>query len=92
MPVPVTFNFCFCDPLLVLSTTMMNSLKSPLAVGVNVTLMTQLFPGANVAGQFEARLKGRFAAMLVIVRFAVPMLVNVEVCGTASVPTMVLGK
>jgi hypothetical protein len=59
----------------------------PAAVGVNVTLITQLKPAPRLAGQVLVCAKSPFVVMLVNVRAALPVFAKVTVCAAAVVPT-----
>jgi hypothetical protein len=66
--------------------------RVPVAVGVNVTLITQLLPAATGALVLQvvplaAIAKSPVAAMLVKVRDAVPLLVTVTALAALVVPT-----
>ena len=70
-----------------LSVTVMVPGWLPEAVGVKVTLMEQLAPGATEAPQVLVWAYGALAAMLVIFNAAVPPLVSVTVCAALVVFT-----
>lgn len=74
-----------------LSVTLSEAARVPVAVGLNVTLIPQLFDAARVLAQVVVSLKsallGPVKPMLLIVSVAVPELVSVTVCGLPLVPT-----
>ena len=70
-----------------LSVTVIVPGRLPVAVGVKETLMEQLAPAAREAPQVLVWAYGALAAMLVIVRAAVPELVSVTVCAALVVFT-----
>ena len=70
------------------------ALRPPVAVGVKVTLIEQLAPAARVLeplGQVlvwaKSPLLVPLRAMLLMVKAAVPLLVNVTVCAALVLPT-----
>ena len=60
--------------------------RAPAAVGVKVTLMAQLAPAASDAPQLLLWAKSPLAAMPVIVRAALPVLLRVKDCGLLVLP------
>ena len=82
-PVPVRLTVCGLP--VALSVTVIVPGWLPAAVGVKVTLMEQLAPAATEAGQVLVWEYGALAAMLVMVRAAVPELVSVPVCAALVV-------
>ena len=93
--VPVPVNGTVCGLPLALSVMVSVPMRAPVAVGVNVTLIVQVFDPAvagNVAGligQADAPVlvsaKSPDAAMEMIVRGPVPVFVSVTVCGALGV-------
>ena len=67
-------------------------LRLPTALGVNVTRMVQLLPGASAAPQSPVpaltRWKSPLTVMLVMASGAPPLLVSVRSCGALVVPTI----
>jgi hypothetical protein len=59
----------------------------PAAVGVNVTLITQLKPAPKLAGQVLVCAKSPLVVTLVNVRAALPVFAKVTVCGAEVAPT-----
>jgi len=59
----------------------------PVAVGVKVTLMAQLAPGANPAPQVLSCAKSPVTVIPAIVKAAVPVLLIVIVCGALVDPS-----
>jgi len=70
----------------------MAPVRLPAAVGANVTLMVQLAPTAKLVPQVSICAKSPVATMLVIIKAAVPVSLNVTVCGALVVPKAWLGK
>ena len=62
-------------------------LTAPLACGVKVTLIVQLAPPSSEAGQLLVSAKGWLVAMLLMLRLALPVLVNVTVWAALVVAT-----
>jgi hypothetical protein len=58
----------------------------PAAVGVNVTLMVQFAPAGKLVPQVLLCAKSPVATMLVIIKAAVPVLLNATACGALVVP------
>jgi hypothetical protein len=90
--VPVPLKATTWGPPLALSVSVRLPERLPVAVGVNVTLITQLLlaeTGALVlqVAPLAATAKSPVAAMLVKVRDAVPLLVTVTVLAALVVPT-----
>jgi hypothetical protein len=91
-PVPVPVNGTVCGLSLALSVRVRIPDRVPLAVGVNVTLITQLplaVTGVVVLQvvPLAASAKSHVAAMLVKVKDAVPLLVTVTALAALVVPT-----
>ena len=84
-PVPVRLTVCGLP--VALSVTVIVPGWLPVTVGVKVTLMEQLAPAAREVGQVLVWAYGALAAMLVMVRAAVPELVSVTVCAALVVFT-----
>jgi len=84
-PVPVRLTVCGLP--VALSVTVIVPGRLPAAVGVKVTLMEQLAPAATEGPQVLVWAYGALAAMLVMVRAAVPELVSVTVCAALVVFT-----
>lgn len=84
-PVPLSDTVCglFCAPSLIVSAPE----RIPDAVGVNVTLMVQLEPGARVAGQLLVCANPPVTWMLFRFSAALPLLVTAMVCAALDVPT-----
>jgi hypothetical protein len=81
-----------CGLLLALSVTVSVPVRVPDAVGVKITLMTQLVPGAMLAVQLLVWAKSPLAAMLDKVSVPVPELVSMTVWPALGVPTVWLVK
>lgn len=62
-------------------------MTAPLACGVKVTLIVQLAPPASEAGQLLVSAKGWLVAMLLMLRLALPMFLNVTVWAALVVAT-----
>ena len=63
------------------------AVRVPVCVDVNVTAMLQLAPAARLLPQPFVCAKSPLAAMLLMVRGAPPLLVNVTDCAALVVPT-----
>jgi hypothetical protein len=74
-PVPAKGSVCGLPGAL--SVTLRVPLRAPPAVGVNVTLIVQLLPAARLVPQPLVAAKSPLAAMLVMDRAALPVLVRV---------------
>jgi hypothetical protein len=90
--VPVPLKLTVCGLPLALSVSVRLPERLPVAVGVNVTLITQLALAATGALVLQvvplaAIAKSPVAAMLVKLRGAVPLLVTVTALGEPVVPT-----
>ena len=94
--VPVPVRAMVCAPPLALSVMVMTPVRTPLAVGVKVTAIVQVFPAATGVEieQVEpaSRAKSPLAARAVMESELVPLLVSVTDCAVAVVPTTVLPK
>lgn len=77
LPVPVSLTVCGLP--LALSVMVMEPVRVPVAVGVNVTLIVQGAFGANELGH-ELDLKSPLVAMPEIESVAVPVFVSVTFC------------
>jgi len=89
VPVPVRPRVCGLSPLLSLIVSRPD--RVPVAVGVKVTVMGHDEPAAKVAGQLDAA-KSPLAAMLVMFRTSLPVLLSETVCGVLGVVTAWAGK
>jgi len=69
-----------------LSVTVIEPVREPVAVGVNVTLIVQDELAARLVPQVLVWEKSPLTAMLEIVRVAVPGLLRVTLCGLLRVP------
>ena len=76
-PVPVSLTVCGLP--LALSVIVMEPVRVPVAVGVNVTLIVQGVLGANELGH-ELDLKSPLVTMLEMESVAVPLFVSVTFC------------
>jgi hypothetical protein len=85
-PAPLPPKFTTCGLPAALSLMVMEPVRLPAAVGVNVTLMVQLAPTAKLAPQVLSCAKSPVATMLVIIKAAEPVLLNVTACGALVVP------
>jgi hypothetical protein len=85
-PVPVRLTVCGLPEAL--SVTLKVPVRVPDAVGVNVTLMVQFPLAAREPPQVLLAAKSPPAAMLVMVRVALPVLDRVTVCAALVVPTV----
>src|SRR5713226_4780622 len=85
-PVPVRLTDCGLPEAL--SAMLKLPVRVPDAVGVNVTLMLQLAPAATELPQVFVSTKSPLAAILVIVRAALPVLDSVTVCAALVVPVV----
>ena len=91
-PVPVPLKLTVCGLPLALSVSVSAPERLPVAVGVNVTLITQLLLAASGALVLQvvplaAMAKSPVTAMLVKVNDAVPLLVTVTALAAPVVPT-----
>ena len=89
-PVPARLTVCGLVPAL--SVIVTAPVRVPVVVGVKVTLMVQLDPAVTAPGQLLLWAKSPVAAMLEIVRSAVPVFVNETVCAGLVEPTFWLEK
>ena len=88
--VPVPERATVCGLPVALSEMLREPLRAPLAVGANVTLAEQVWPGLSrllTAPQVLVWRKSPLVVMLVMVSVAVPVLVMVTVWGLLVVPT-----
>lgn len=89
--VPVPFSVAVCGLLASLSATLSVAVTAPVAVGVNVTLIVQLAPTANVVPHALVSAKDAAAepVMLTAMLFTVAVLLffSVTVCAVLVVPT-----
>src|SRR5437016_2908473 len=83
--VPVPLSDTVCGLPVALSAIVTAPVRVPVAVGVNVTPMVQLAPAASDAPQVLVSAKSPLAAILVMLRAALPVLVRVTVCETLVV-------
>jgi hypothetical protein len=83
---PVPAKGSVCTPLGALSVRVNAPLRAPPAVGLNVTLIVQLLPAARFVPQAFVSAKSPLAAMLVMDRAALPVLVRVTVWPGEVVP------
>ena len=94
--VPVPVNAMICAPPLALSVMVTTPVRTPVAVGVNVAAIVQVFPAATGVEieQVEpaSRAKSPLAARAVMESELVPVLVSVTDCAVAVVPITVLPK
>jgi hypothetical protein len=77
VPVPVRLTVCVAG--LALSVSVIEPLREPVAVGVNVTLIVQEALAATLEPQVLVWEKSPLAAMLVMLRVALPVLLRVRV-------------
>lgn len=77
--VPVPLKLTVCGLPLALSVIVMAPVRVPVAVGVNVTLITQGVVGVRELGH-ELAAKSPLVTMLEIERLAVPLFVRVTLC------------
>ena len=75
-----------------MSLMVMEPVLLPATVGVNVTLMVQFASAAKLAPQVLSCAKSPVTTMLVIIKAAVPVLLNVTACGALVVPKAWLEK
>jgi hypothetical protein len=87
---PIPLNRIVCGLFAALSAMVTDPYRLPLAVGVKVTLMVQLFAGATEAPQLLVWAKSPLAATLEMFKAALPVLVSVTVCAELVAPTLVL--
>jgi len=85
--VPVPERVTVCGLLLALSETVIAPDRSPVVVGVNVMLIVQFPPAATEVPQVLLCAYCVLAAMLVILRAAVPVFVSVRLCAALGVFT-----
>ena len=85
--VPVPDSPTVCGLPLALSVTVIEPVREPAAVGVKVTEIVQLAPATTELPQVLVWLKSPLAAIVVIVRVADPLLVNVTDCAALVVLT-----
>jgi len=90
--VPVPLKLTVCGLPLALSVSVRLPERLPVAVGVNITLITQLPPAATIVLVLQLvpladTAKSPIAAMPVKVRDAVPLLVTVTALAALVVPT-----
>jgi len=85
--VPVPERVTVCGLLLALSETVIAPDRSPVVVGVNVMLIVQFPPAATEVPQVLLCAYCVLAAMLVILRAAVPVFVSVTLCAALGVFT-----
>ena len=94
--VPVPVRAMVCAPPLALSVMVMTPVRTPLAVGVKVTAIVQVFPAATGVEIEQvvpaSRAKSPLAARAVMESELVPLLVSVTDCAVAVVPITVLPK
>ena len=81
-----------CGLPVALSVMVKEPVLPPAAVGVKVTLMAQFAPAAKLVPQELVCAKSPAVTMLVIVKAAVPVLVNVTGCAALVVPKAWLEK
>lgn len=91
-PTPVPVSVTCCGLFAALSVIVTVPLKVPAVGGVKVTEIVQFFPAATLVPQVLVSPKFVLAAMLVMVRVALPVLVSVTVCAALVVPTLTLLK
>jgi hypothetical protein len=84
---PVPFKLTVCGEPLALSVIVSDPVPLPVAVGVNVTEMTQFAPAATLVPQVLVWANSPDAAMEVIARGAVPELVRVTVWAALVEPS-----
>jgi hypothetical protein len=84
--------FTTCGLPAALSVIVNEPVLLPVAVGVKVTLMVQLAPAGKDAPQVLISPKSPVARMFVIIKGAVPVLLNVTACAALVVPKASLGK
>lgn len=82
------FNETACGLPAAPSVIVTRPLAEPLACGVKVTLIVQLAPPASAAGQLLVCAKGWLVAMLLRLRLAPPVFVNVTVWAALVVATI----
>lgn len=85
MPVPLSVMDCGL-PLKELSVMVRPPLRAPVAVGVKVTLMTQLALGANVLPQLLFSAKSPLAMMEFSISVKFPVLLSVTFCAALVEP------
>ena len=89
---PVPVRLIACGLTAASSVIVSVAVLAPGAVGVNVTLMVQLAPAATVEPQVFVWAKSPLAAMLVMSKEPVPMLVRITACGALDVETIWAAK
>jgi hypothetical protein len=89
---PVPFSDTACGLAAALSVIEIEPVGVPAAVGVKVTEMVQLAPAATLVPQVLVSAKLDEAAILLIVRVAVPVFFKVTVWAALVVPTVWLAK
>jgi hypothetical protein len=95
--VAVPFSVADCGELEALSTTAMEPIRLPTAVGVNVTVTTQLALAASVIfAQVSVSVKSapllpETTTLVIVIELPDP-LVSVSVCAAADAPRLVLAK
>ena len=94
--VPVPVRLTACGLLLALSVTVTFAVRTPVVVGLKLTVMVQLAPAAKLVPQDWLPVKSPalapVRAMLVILSAVLPGLVRVAVCEALVVPTTWLPK
>jgi hypothetical protein len=89
---PVPLSVTVWGLLLALSVNVSVPLRLPVALGVKVTLMVQLAPGANELAQVLVWAKSPLVVRVSGVRAPLPVSVRVRVCGALVVETVWPGK
>ena len=85
--VPVPDSEMLCGLPAALSVIVTAPVRDPVTVGLNVTLTEQFPPAATLAPQLFVWAKSPLAAMLEMVRAALPVLVSVTAWAVLVVPT-----
>jgi hypothetical protein len=81
-----------CGPPGALVASVTFPLQAPVKGAASITLRVQPAPGANSVGQLSVWATAPLTVMLAMLSAAVPVLVNVTVCGRLVVPAACAGK
>lgn len=87
-PEPVPVSASVCGLLMALSVTVTVPVCVPAAEGVKVTLMAQVAPAATALPQVFVSANCALAAIEVMVRLPLPLLVSMTVWGALVTPTV----